>query len=100
MVHELQQRHVSAARTRVAAETAAPDAVQMLATVANAYLLARDQILASMSERARRLTYGRCLGVTQRELAEAEGITQPAVSQLLATSGAPALIEGFRLLRG
>jgi hypothetical protein len=51
-----------------------------------------------MSERARRLTYGRCFGVTQRELAAQEGITQSAVSQLLAASGASAVIEGYRLL--
>jgi len=51
-----------------------------------------------MSARTRRLTYGRCLGITQRELAAAEGVTQPAVSQSLASSGAGAIIEGLRLL--
>ena len=62
---------------------------------ANAYLLARDDLVASMSERTRRLTYGRCLGRTQRELAEAEGVTQPAVSQALASAGSAALVAGF-----
>ena len=64
--------------------------------MANSYLLARDQLVGAMSERTRRLTYGRCHGVTQRALAAAEGITQSAVSQALATSGASAVIEGFR----
>ncbi|HQA69500.1 MAG TPA: hypothetical protein PK801_14335, partial [Aggregatilineales bacterium] len=46
-----------------------------------------------------RLTRGRCLGLAQRELALAEGITQPAVSQALAASGAAAVVEGFAALR-
>ena len=65
---------------------------------ANAYLLARDELVGGMRERLRRLTYGRCLGLTQRELAEQEGITQSAVSQALTAAGAAAVVEGFRLL--
>ena len=67
--------------------------------LANAYLLARDQLVGAMNERARRLTYGRCLGRTQRDLAASEGITQPAVSQALAASGAASVVDGFTLLR-
>src|SRR6478735_1573791 len=98
-VHALQQRRVPTARTWV---VAAPDegaTAEREARMANSYLLARDQLVAGMSERTRRLVYGRCLGITQRELASSEGITQSAVSQALATSGASAVIEGFRLLR-
>jgi len=62
---------------------------------ANAYVLARDELVSAMSGRTRRLTYGRCLGRTQRELAEAEGITQPAVSQALSAAGSAALVAGF-----
>src|SRR3546814_5326864 len=68
------------------------------AALANAYLLARDQLVGAMSERTRRLVYGRCLGRTQRALAEAEGITQSAVSQALAVAGAGAIVEGFAAL--
>src|SRR3546814_18002858 len=57
------------------------------AALANAYLLARDQLVGAMSERTRRLVYGRCLGRTQRAPAEAEGITQSAVSPGLAGAG-------------
>lgn len=97
-VHGLQQRTVPSARTWVeASEEEAPD-VHDDARRANAYLLARDGLVIAMSERARRLTYGRCLGVTQRELAQAEGITQSAVSQTLASAGSAAVVEGFRLL--
>ncbi|MFI8633437.1 SatD family protein [Microbacterium sp. NPDC077663] len=98
--HRLQDRAVPHARTRIA-PAAGQDAVMLeRIAYANAYLLARDELVASMSERARRLTYGRCLGRTQRKLAEDEGITQPAVSQALATAGSAALVAGFTDLAG
>ena len=115
-VEALAERTVPAARTRVAARadsaaspmedtavSSAEDAVPESADeqrMVNAYLLARDQLVAGMSERTRRLTRGRCFGITQRKLATSEGITQSAVSQALSTSGAAAVVEGFRLLRG
>ncbi|KRA22483.1 hypothetical protein ASD65_18625 [Microbacterium sp. Root61] len=98
-VHALEQRAVPSARTWVVAHADEPPLAHESARQANAYLLARDQLVGAMSERARRLTYGRCLGVTQRTLAEEEGITQSAVSQTLANSGSSAIVEGFRLLR-
>lgn len=94
----LARRAAPASRTRVAAFAEEPDAVHEAVRLANAYLLVRDQLVGAMSERVRRLVYGRCVGDTQRELAHAEGITQSAVSQLLATSGAASVVEGFRLL--
>ncbi|GAA4489810.1 SatD family protein [Microbacterium panaciterrae] len=97
-VHALQRRTVPGARTWVVAHDAQPEAAHLLARQADIALLARDQLITDMSARTRRLTYGRCLGVFQRDLAAAEGITQPAVSQALATSGAGAVIEAFRLL--
>ncbi|MBD3943735.1 hypothetical protein IF188_18745 [Microbacterium sp. NEAU-LLC] len=97
-VHALEQRTVPSARTWVVADERERDAAHDAARRASAYLLARDQVVGAMSERARRLTYGRCFGVTQRELAAEEGITQSAVSQLLAASGSAAVVEGFRLL--
>lgn len=96
-VAALQKRAAPQARTWVVAhesESQHADAVRW----ANASLLARDEIIGAMSERTRRLTYGRCLSRTQRELAADEGITQSAVSQGLATGGAAAIVEGFRLL--
>ncbi len=60
---------------------------------------ARDQIVTAMAARVRRIVYARCLGRTQREIAEAEGITQSAVSQQLTTSGAAAIVAGYALLR-
>ena len=66
--------------------------------VVNAYLLARDQILATMTPRARRLLLGQLRGATQAQLAVQEGITQSAVSQSLSRSGANALVAGEALL--
>lgn len=97
-VHALQKRTVPGARTWVVVHEAQPDAARLLAHQANIGLMTRDQLISDMSARTRRLTYGRCLGVFQRDLAAAEGITQPAVSQALASSGAGAIIEGLRLL--
>jgi len=97
-VHALAQRTVPGLRTWVVAHESAPDAAHAAAQLANAYLLARDRLLSDMTERTRRLAYGRCLGRTQRELAASEAITQSAVSQALAASGTAAIVEGFALL--
>jgi hypothetical protein len=67
-------------------------------TLVNAYLLGRDQLVSAMNPRARRLLRGQLLGLTQAQLAVDEGITQSAVSQNLARSGANAVIAGDALL--
>lgn len=97
-VHRLQQRAAPSARTWVVVAPEEDGDMHRAASLANAYLLARDQVVGAMGERARRLTYGRCRGVTQRELAAAEGITQPAVSQALTAAGSAAVVEGFLAL--
>lgn len=99
LVHTRQQRATPSTRTWIVASPEEDEGVHRSVAFANAYLLARDQLVATMNERARRLAYGRCLGRTQRELAASEGITQPAVSQALAASGAASLVDGFALLR-
>ena len=95
-VHAKQARTIPGARTWVCAAAEA-DAPQVRA--ANAYLLARDQLVSAMTERTRRLAYGRLRGRTQAELARDEGITQSAVSQALGAAGVAALLEGFAQLR-
>ena len=96
-VHAKQRRAIPGARTWVVAAAGEEEAPVRLA---NAYLLARDQLVSDMNERVRRLAYGRLLGRTQAELAGTEGITQSAVSQALAAAGVGALAEGFHGLRG
>ncbi|MDX2375693.1 SatD family protein [Microbacterium sp. LRZ72] len=95
LVHAKQQRQAPAARTWVVAAADEDAATHARVPLANAYLLARDHLVGAMTERTRRLVYGRCLGRTQRELADAEGITQSAVSQALAAAGAAAIVEGY-----
>lgn len=95
-VHALADRAVPRARTWVVAADDVPaEAVRDL-SVANAYALARDELVGAMSERTRRLVYGRCLERTQRDLADAEGVTQSAVSQALTGAGASAIVYGYR----
>ena len=71
-----------------------------LATAApvNAYLAVRDEVVDQMSPRARRLLAHQLRGHPQAVMAEAEGVTQPAVSQALARSGALAVVRGQELL--
>lgn len=54
----------------------------------NAYLVCRDALASGMTARSRRLLLGRLIGRQQSDLATEEGISQSAVSQNLATSGA------------
>lgn len=98
-VEGLQQRVAPHARTWFEAQDGADDTVLERVALANAYALSRDQLVSAMTERTRRLTYGRCLGRSQRELAADEGVTQSAVSQALASAGSVAIVEGFLALR-
>lgn len=97
-VHVMQRRAAPSARTWIAAAAGEDDSMIRVVSYANAYLLVRDQLVGAMTERGRRLTYGRCLGTTQRDLATAEGITQSAVSQGLAAAGSAAIVAGFATL--
>lgn len=65
----------------------------------DAYLLVRDQVIDRMKARERRLAAGMLLGRSQAQLARDEGVTQSAVSQALARSGAAAIVAGEDLLR-
>lgn len=97
-VEAKQRRAAPSARTWIVRAPEEDAGMQPTIDMANAYALARDELVAAMSERARRLTYGRCVGRTQADLARDEGITQPAVSQALAGAGASAVVEGYLAL--
>ncbi|MDU0365751.1 SatD family protein [Microbacterium sp. NPDC089180] len=97
-VERLQQRAAPLARTWIEPAEGEDAAMTETIALATAYALSRDQSVSAMSERARRLTYGRCLGRSQRELAEQEGISQSAVSQALASAGSAAIVEGYDVL--
>jgi predicted XRE-type DNA-binding protein len=68
------------------------------AAITNAYLLCRDQLLATQSPNSRRALLGQLLGETQREIAEALGVTQPTVSATLGKGSASALSASTQLL--
>jgi len=96
-VHALQDRTIPRARTWVVAHESANEVTADAVRWANAYLLARDELVAAMSDRTRRLVYGRFLSRTQADLARSEGITQSAVSQALSSAGASSLLEGLQM---
>jgi hypothetical protein len=97
-LHAKQVRAMPNARTWVATTRDADSDMRAAVRWANAYAWSRDELVGVMSARTRRLVYGRCLGRTQRELAEIEGVTQSAVSQALSASGAAAIVAGFSVL--
>lgn len=66
----------------------------------NAFLVCRDETVARMGERPQRLLLGVLRGATQSELAEQENVSQSAVSQALARSGAYAVRDGHEALDG
>jgi SatD family (SatD) len=70
------------------------------AEMVNAFLVCRDALVSGMSERSQRLLLGRLLGRQQAELAIEEGISQSAVSQNLATSGAHSIVAADAELAG
>lgn len=99
-VHAREGRAIPRARTWIVGAPGQDEVMETTIAASNAYLLVRDELVGAMSERERRLTYGRLIGRSQHELAEEEGITQPSVSKSLRSAGAAALLEGVAALRG
>ncbi len=66
----------------------------------NAFLVCRDESIGRMNERGLRLLLGLMSGKTQSAMAEAEGITQSAVSQHLSREGAFAVRAAHETLGG
>lgn len=100
IVHARERRAVPRTRTWIVGAPGQDEAMESSLAATNAYLLARDELVGAMSERERRLTYGRLIGRSQSELALLEDITQPSVSKSLRSAGAAAIIEGLATIRG
>lgn len=96
--HALEDGRVAPARTWFVAHESTEADVQRTVPLVNAYLLARDQVVAAMSDRTRRLAFGAWQRVPQVRLAGLEGISQSAVSQALSKAGVPALLTGLEEL--
>lgn len=99
-VHQRQQRAVPHMRTWIVGAPGQDEVMESTIAASNAYLLVRDELVGAMSERVRRLTYGRLIGRSQHELAADEGVSQPSVSKALRTAGAAAILEGVAAIRG
>lgn len=63
-----------------------------------AFLRMRDHVLARMKSRERRVAGLALMGASQAEIARAESVSQPAISQNLRRSGASALSEALATL--
>lgn len=68
-------------------------------TAAQAALHCRDHMVGSLSQRSGRLLRGLLAGMTQKELAEAEGISPSAVSQRVRSDGLAVVVRCHELLR-
>ena len=68
------------------------------AGLVNAFLLCRDELVSRLDARQRRLVLGVLRGTSQKELAEAEGISPSAVSQSLRRAGAAAIVDATALV--
>ncbi|GAB3045943.1 SatD family protein [Sediminivirga luteola] len=88
---EAQEASLPSAHSRFAG----PDAEEN--ALVNAYLLARDQLLAGLNVRARRYARHALEGRSQADIAAELGVTQPAVSQALRRPATRALLEGAAL---
>lgn len=99
-VHAREQRAMPRMRTWIIGAPGQDEVMETTIAASNAYLLVRDELVGAMSERERRLTYGRLVGGSQQELAAQEGISQPSVSKSLRSAGSAALIEGLNAWKG
>lgn len=99
-VHAREQRAVPRMRTWIVGAPGQDEVMETTIAASNAYLLARDELVGAMSERERRLTYGRLTGASQQDLAAQEGISQPSVSKSLRSAGSTSLIEGVKAWKG
>lgn len=64
----------------------------------NAYLLARDHLVSGFDDRQRRILLGLIEGQSQRQIAEAEGVSPSAISQTIRRQGLTAILDGLELI--
>lgn len=100
IAHDRERRASPRSRTWIVGAPEQNEVMESTIAASNAYLLVRDELVGAMTERERRLVYGRLIGLSQADLAEREGITQPSVSKSLRRAGAQALIDGATTLSG
>jgi DNA-binding CsgD family transcriptional regulator len=67
--------------------------------IANAYLMTRDHLVSSMKDKDKVRLRQLMDGQQQAQIAEAEGVTESAISQALRRSGAHAVVQGARAMQ-
>ncbi|GAB3272577.1 SatD family protein [Microbacterium lacusdiani] len=77
----LERGRLPGTRSRFVVHETQPAEARAQEAVVNAYLVLRDQVVADMSPRARRVAFESWRGQQQKDIAAREGITQAAVSQ-------------------
>ena len=82
--------------TRTIVRSPAEPPAQLIAV--NAALLTLDQVLGALSPGSWRILAGRLSGLTQKDIAEREGITPSAVSQRVRGDGIGVALEAMRML--
>lgn len=87
------------ARTWVVAADQESAAAHREAAVTRSFLILQDHLLGHMSPLQLTVLRGTLAGARQFEIAEAEGVTQSAVSQALSSSGGKALVQALAELR-
>jgi hypothetical protein len=70
-----------------------------LGAALNAFLLCRDELLADMDQSAARIALGVISGERQSDIAEALGVSQPAVSKQQRSNGVMAVLRAHDLLK-
>ena len=78
----------------------APDAGGPDPTAVNAALLGRDELVGRLSERSLSVLRGLLSGRTQREIADAEGVSPSAVSQRVRHDGVGVIVAVTERLGG
>ncbi|WP_404383402.1 SatD family protein [Knoellia locipacati] len=97
---EDQARRAALAHVHTAYRLAEGEQDEMGTSVAvEAALQCQDHMVGSLSERSGRLLRGLLEGMTQRELAEADGISPSAVSQRVRADGLAVIMRCHELLR-
>lgn len=77
----LERGRLPGTRSRLVVHESQPAEIRAQEGLVNAYLVLRDQVVADMSPRARRVAFESWRGNQQKDIAAREGITQAAVSQ-------------------
>jgi hypothetical protein len=93
--HLERRAHTAYARTQFKNSEQVAEEQASEGKAVNGFLLCRDAMVSAMSPRSQRLLLGYLLRRQQVDLAAEEGISQSAVSQNLATSGAYAIEAAF-----